>query len=91
MQPKVWEVRIYFTNSIKEQSTITTLLAEMTQEQKDQYTELEATAAALRADAEQSRNQIDHLNREKDEFLKEISGSQVSTLTIKHTKTQRLA
>lgn len=67
------------TSSIlfQERSTITSLLAEMTQEQKDQYSELEATAAALRADAEQARSQVDHLNREKDEFSKEISGSQV--------------
>ncbi|CAB3241070.1 unnamed protein product [Arctia plantaginis] len=61
----------------KEQSTITKLLAEMTQEQKDQYNELEATAAALREEVEQARTQIDHLNREKEEFNKEISGSQI--------------
>ncbi|XP_063899600.1 intraflagellar transport protein 74 homolog [Helicoverpa armigera] len=61
----------------KEQSTITKLLAEMTQEQKDEYNELEATAAALREEVEQARTQIDHLNREKDEFSKEISGSQI--------------
>lgn len=64
---------IYF----QEQSTIVSLLAEMTQEQKDQYNELEATAAALRSEAELARSQIDHLNREKEEFSKEISGSQV--------------
>uniref|UniRef100_A0A2H1W1P9 SFRICE_017257 n=1 Tax=Spodoptera frugiperda TaxID=7108 RepID=A0A2H1W1P9_SPOFR len=61
----------------KEQSTITKLLAEMTQEQKDEYNELEATAAALREEVEQARTHIDHLNREKDEFSKEISGSQI--------------
>ncbi|KAJ8735798.1 hypothetical protein PYW07_007418 [Mythimna separata] len=61
----------------KEQSTITKLLAEMTQEQKDEYNELEATAAALREEVEQARTQIDHLNREKEEFSKEISGSQI--------------
>ncbi|XP_022821387.1 intraflagellar transport protein 74 homolog [Spodoptera litura] len=61
----------------KEQSTITKLLAEMTQEQKDEYNELEATAAALREEVEQARTHIDHLNREKGEFSKEISGSQI--------------
>ncbi|CAH0695463.1 unnamed protein product [Spodoptera exigua] len=61
----------------KEQSTITKLLAEMTQEQKDEYNELEATASALREEVEQARTHIDHLNREKDEFNKEISGSQI--------------
>lgn len=49
----------------------------MTQEQKEQYNELEATAAALREEVEQARAQLDHLNREKEEFSKEISGSQV--------------
>lgn len=49
----------------------------MTPEQKDQYNELEATAGALREEVEQARSQIDHLNREKEEFSKEISGSQV--------------
>lgn len=49
----------------------------MTQEQKDQYNELEATAAVLREEVEQARNQVDHLNREKEEFQREISGSQV--------------
>lgn len=49
----------------------------MTPDQKAQYKELEATATALREQVEQSRTQIDHLNREKDEFGKEISGSQV--------------
>ncbi|KAL4716826.1 hypothetical protein ACJJTC_012637 [Scirpophaga incertulas] len=61
----------------KEQSTITKLLAEMTQEQKDQFNELEFTAAALREEVEQARTQLDHLNREKEEFSKEISGSQI--------------
>ncbi|XP_063823995.1 intraflagellar transport protein 74 homolog [Ostrinia nubilalis] len=61
----------------KEQSTISKLLAEMTQEQKDQYNELEATAAALREEVEQARAQLDHLSREKEEFSKEISGSQI--------------
>ncbi|XP_049882410.1 intraflagellar transport protein 74 homolog isoform X1 [Pectinophora gossypiella] len=61
----------------KEQSTLTQLLQEMTPEQKDQYNELERTAAALREEAEQARTQIDHLNREKEEFSKEISGSQI--------------
>ncbi|RVE51132.1 hypothetical protein evm_004275 [Chilo suppressalis] len=61
----------------KEQSTITKLLAEMTQEQKDQFNELEATATTLREEVEQTRAQIDHLNREKEEFNKEISGSQI--------------
>ncbi|KAL0850877.1 hypothetical protein ABMA28_006786 [Loxostege sticticalis] len=61
----------------KEQSTISKILAEMTQEQKEQYNELEATAAALREEVEQARAQLDHLNREKEEFSKEISGSQI--------------
>ncbi|XP_026738896.1 intraflagellar transport protein 74 homolog [Trichoplusia ni] len=61
----------------KEQSTITKLLGEMTQEQKDEYNELEATATALREEVEQARTQIDHLNREKEEFTKEISGFQI--------------
>ncbi|XP_039759620.1 intraflagellar transport protein 74 homolog [Pararge aegeria] len=61
----------------KEQSSISKLLSEMTSEQKEQYSELEATASALREEAEQSRMQIDHLNREKEEFAKEISGSQI--------------
>lgn len=49
----------------------------MTQEQKDQYNELEATAASLREEVEQARNQVDSLSREKEEFSKEIAGSQV--------------
>lgn len=49
----------------------------MTPDQKVQYDELETTATALREKVEQSRTQIDHLSREKDEFAKEISGSQV--------------
>ncbi|KAM3967630.1 intraflagellar transport protein 74 homolog [Aphomia sociella] len=61
----------------KEQSTISKLLAEMTPEQRDQYNELETAAAALREEVEQTRIQIDHLNREKEEFSKEISGSQI--------------
>ncbi|CAH0766203.1 unnamed protein product [Diatraea saccharalis] len=61
----------------KEQSTITKLLADMTQEQKDQFNELESTATTLRDEVEQTRSQIDHLNREKEEFNKEISGSQI--------------
>ncbi|XP_063548316.1 intraflagellar transport protein 74 homolog [Cydia strobilella] len=61
----------------KEQSTISKLLSEMTPEQKDQYNELEATAAALREEAEHSRTQIDLLTKEKDQFSKEISGSQI--------------
>ena len=52
----------------------------MTPEQKEQYNELEATASALREEVEQMRQQIDHLNREKEEFVKEISGSQVTLL-----------
>lgn len=64
----------------QEQSTIVSLLTEMSQEQKDQYSELEATAAVLRSEAEQARSQIDHLNREKEEFSREISGSQVRLL-----------
>ncbi|KOB73338.1 Uncharacterized protein OBRU01_10766 [Operophtera brumata] len=52
----------------RERSTITSFLAEMTQEQKAQYNDLEATAAVLRADAEQARSQLDHLHREKDEL-----------------------
>lgn len=55
-------------------------MTEMTKEQKEQYNELEATAASLRAEAEQARSQIDHLNREKEEFTKEISGSQVPAI-----------
>lgn len=50
----------------------------MTPEQKTQYNELEITAATLREEVEQARIQIDHLNREKDEFTKEITGSQVN-------------
>lgn len=53
------------------------LLAEMTPEQKQQYNELEANAAVLREEVDQARTQIDLLNREKEEFNKEISGSQV--------------
>ncbi|XP_046978887.1 intraflagellar transport protein 74 homolog [Vanessa cardui] len=61
----------------KEQSTISKLLSDMTTEQKSQYNELEATAAGLRDEVEQARIQIDHLNREKEEFTKEITGSQI--------------
>ncbi|XP_047545079.1 intraflagellar transport protein 74 homolog [Vanessa atalanta] len=61
----------------KEQSTISKLLSDMTTEQKSQYNELEATAAGLREEVEQARIQIDHLNREKEEFTKEITGSQI--------------
>ncbi|CAG4977596.1 unnamed protein product [Parnassius apollo] len=61
----------------KEQSTISKLLSEMSAEQREQYNELEATAAALREEVEQARTQIDHLNREKEEFSKEISISQI--------------
>ncbi|XP_075979351.1 intraflagellar transport protein 74 homolog [Anticarsia gemmatalis] len=61
----------------KEQSTITKLLSEMTQEQKDEYNEMEATASALREEVEQARTQLDLLNREKEEFSKEISASQI--------------
>ncbi|KAI8438855.1 hypothetical protein MSG28_011201 [Choristoneura fumiferana] len=61
----------------KEQSTISNLLVEMTPEQRDQYNELETTATALREEVEQSRAQIDHLSKEKDQFSKEISGSQI--------------
>ncbi|CAH2102192.1 unnamed protein product [Euphydryas editha] len=60
-----------------EQSTISKLLSEMTSEQKVQYNELETTAATLREEVEQARIQIDHLNREKEEFTKEITGSQI--------------
>lgn len=55
----------------------------MTPEQKDQYGELEATAAALREEVEQARTQIDNLNREKQEFNREISGSQVNLYRYK--------
>ncbi|CAH0727545.1 unnamed protein product, partial [Brenthis ino] len=61
----------------KEQSNISKLLSEMSPEEKQQYNQLEATAAALRVEVEQTRQQIDHLNREKEEFAKEISGSQI--------------
>ncbi|CAK1602354.1 unnamed protein product [Parnassius mnemosyne] len=61
----------------KEQSTISQLLSEMSADQREQYNELEATAAALREEVEQARTQIDHLNREKEEFNKEISVSQI--------------
>lgn len=61
----------------QEQSNLSQLLAEITPDQKVQYDELEATATDLRDKVEQSRTQIDHLSREKDEFAKEISGSQV--------------
>ncbi|XP_045768948.1 intraflagellar transport protein 74 homolog [Maniola jurtina] len=61
----------------KEQSSISKILSEMTPEQKEQYSELEANAAALREEVEQARIQIDHLTREKEEFSKEISGSQL--------------
>ncbi|XP_034834735.1 intraflagellar transport protein 74 homolog [Maniola hyperantus] len=61
----------------KEQSSISKILSEMTPEQKEQYSELESNAAALREEVEQARIQIDHLTREKEEFGKEISGSQI--------------
>ncbi|XP_023935720.2 intraflagellar transport protein 74 homolog [Bicyclus anynana] len=61
----------------KEQSSISNLLSEMTSEQKEQYNELEANAALLREEVDQARIQIDHLSREKEEFAKEISGSQI--------------
>lgn len=68
---------------LQEQSTISNLLVEMTPEQRDQYNDLETTAATLREEVEQSRSQIDHLSKEKDQFSKEISGSQVGTLYVK--------
>ncbi|KPJ16488.1 Intraflagellar transport protein 74-like [Papilio machaon] len=61
----------------KEQSTISELLSEMSPEQRKQYNELEATAAALREEAEQARTHIDNLTKEKEEFNKEISMSQI--------------
>ncbi|KPI95083.1 Intraflagellar transport protein 74-like [Papilio xuthus] len=61
----------------KEQSTISELLSEMSPEQRKQYNELEGTAAALREEAEQARIQIDNLTKEKEEFNKEISMSQI--------------
>ncbi|CAK1540254.1 unnamed protein product [Leptosia nina] len=61
----------------KEQFTLSNILSEMTQEQKDQYNELEVSAAALREEVEQARSHIDNLNREKEEFNKEISSSQI--------------
>ncbi|XP_014356504.2 intraflagellar transport protein 74 homolog [Papilio machaon] len=61
----------------KEQSTISELLSEMSPEQRKQYNELEANAAALREEAEQARTQIDNLTKEKEEFNKEISMSQI--------------
>ncbi|XP_061385809.1 intraflagellar transport protein 74 homolog [Danaus plexippus] len=61
----------------KEQTSVSHLLSEMTPEQKEQYSQLEATAAALRDEVEQARNQCDHLNKEKEEFSKEIAGSQI--------------
>lgn len=63
--------------NFQEQSTISKLLADMTPEQKEQYSELEATAAALREEVETARTQLDFLNKEKHEFSTEISGSQV--------------
>ncbi|XP_048489345.1 intraflagellar transport protein 74 homolog [Plutella xylostella] len=61
----------------KEQSTITKILADMPPEQKAQYGELEARAAALREEVDQARSQLGHLSREKTEFSKEISASQI--------------
>ncbi|CAH4031372.1 unnamed protein product [Pieris brassicae] len=61
----------------KEQITLTRILTEMTQDQKFQYSDLEATAATLRGEVEQARTQIEHLNKEKDEFFREISSTQM--------------
>ncbi|XP_038208103.1 intraflagellar transport protein 74 homolog [Zerene cesonia] len=61
----------------KEQSALSQILTEMTQEQKDQYNELNAAAFALREEVEQARSQIEHLSKEKDEFYKDISSSQL--------------
>ncbi|KAG7310434.1 hypothetical protein JYU34_003210 [Plutella xylostella] len=61
----------------KEQSTISKILADMSPEQKAQYGELEARAAALREEVDQARTQLEHLSREKTEFSKEISASQI--------------
>ncbi|XP_022130307.2 intraflagellar transport protein 74 homolog isoform X1 [Pieris rapae] len=61
----------------KEQTTLTRILTEMTQDQKFQYSDLEATAATLRGEVEQARTQIEHLNKEKDEFFREISSTQM--------------
>ncbi|CAG9136351.1 unnamed protein product [Plutella xylostella] len=61
----------------KEQSTISKILADMSPEQKAQYGELEARAAALREEVDQARSQLEHLSREKTEFSKEISASQI--------------
>lgn len=52
----------------------------MPPEQKAQYGELEARAAALREEVDQARTQLEHLSREKTEFSKEISASQVSVI-----------
>lgn len=49
----------------------------MTQDQKDQYSDLQATAAALRDEVEQARNQIEQLNKAKEEFNRDISSTQV--------------
>lgn len=56
----------------------------MTPEQRQQYNELEATAASLREEAEQARTQIDHLSKEKEEFNREISMSQVQVIYGHH-------
>ncbi|CAH2050773.1 unnamed protein product, partial [Iphiclides podalirius] len=61
----------------KEQSSISQLLAEMSPEQREQYNELETAAAALREEVEQARTQMDHLSREREEFNREISVSQI--------------
>ncbi|CAF4796814.1 unnamed protein product [Pieris macdunnoughi] len=61
----------------KEQTTLARILTEMTQDQKFQYSDVEATAATLRGEVEQARTQIEHLNKEKDEFFREISSTQI--------------
>ncbi|XP_068626940.1 intraflagellar transport protein 74 homolog [Battus philenor] len=61
----------------KEQSTISQLLSGMSAEQRQQYNELEAAAATLREEVEHARTQIDQLAKEKEEFNREISMSQI--------------
>lgn len=54
----------------------------MTAEQKEQYKELEATAENLREEVEQSRNQLEQLQKEKMMLNKDISGSQVFVIIL---------
>ncbi|XP_041975723.1 intraflagellar transport protein 74 homolog [Aricia agestis] len=61
----------------EERSTISKLLSEMSAQEREQYDRLERAAVALRDDVDRARTHIDRLRREKDEFIKDISGSQI--------------